>query len=144
MTSPAVRAAPVPLVDLTPWWTGDPAARREVARAVDDALRTSGFLLVSGHGVPDWLPPGAEANGAAEGTVTPPDMKESWSAGADDPSGDPARDAAWFALVSLVFFYELDPDTVVEALGPPVGQVPAAPVRAADYLAEKLAAITVS
>ena len=343
-------SAPVPLVDLSGWSSGDAAARREVARALDDALCTSGFLLVVGHGVPDavrdrareasrrffalppevkhryaeavgghgWLPPGAEANGAAEGTVTPPDLKESWSVGADTPTGDPALDAVWFApnvwpaetpelegalgehmgamraladtlleigavalgleqdfftrhtghpsytlnvnhypslrevgtpaadqfrigphtdfgtvtvldreigaggrwtgdeaqrsstlrtgdeaqrsstlqidvpglgwvdaphhpgaftinvgdllarwtgerwrstrhrvlapqqtapdedLVSLVYFYELDPDTVVEALGPPVGAVAAAPVRAADYLADKLAAITVS
>jgi isopenicillin N synthase-like dioxygenase len=47
-------------------------------------------------------------------------------------------------LVSLVYFYELDPDTRVEALGPPVGHVRAAPVRARDYLAEKLAQITAS
>ena len=318
--------APLPLVDVSAWATGDGPARRAVARAVDDALRDAGFLLVTGHGVPEhttasaraaarrffalpeatkrrhavpvgghgWLPPGAEANAAAEGVATPPDLKESWSAGADEPCGDPAIDAVWFRpnpwpddevpelrgaldghmsrmravadtlleigatalgldddfftrhtrhpsytlnvnryppltevgppadnqfrigahtdfgtltlldrevgagglqvdvpglgwvdaphhpgaltvnvgdllarwtgqrwrstrhrvlppqatapdedLVSLVFFYECDPDTRVEALGPPVGHAAAPPVRAADYLADKIAAISV-
>lgn len=43
----------VPLVDLTPWFDG--SGRDAVARQVDDALRDSGFLLVTGHGVPDEL-----------------------------------------------------------------------------------------
>jgi len=316
----------VPLVDLRPWFDGDDADRADVARRVDEALCTSGFLLVTGHGVPSstraaaraaareffampaeakaryavgvggrgWLPPGAEANAGAEGVATPPDMKESWSCGSDEPTGDAELDTAWFApnvwpsevpalrlaltehlahmraladellvigacglglapdfftratthpsytlnvnryppmtevgapaedqfrigahtdfgtvtvldrevgmgglqvdvpglgwvdaphhpgaftinvgdllarwtgerwrstrhrvlppqaaapdedLVSLVYFYELDPDTQVEALGPPIGHVRAAPVRARDYLAEKLAQITVT
>ena len=316
-------SAPVPLVDLAPWWSGD---RDGVAGAVDEALRTSGFLLVTGHGVADadraavreaarrffalpeetkrgyavtvggrgWLPPGVEANAAAEGVDTPPDLKETFAAGADTPTGDPAVDDVWFPpnvwpsevpelhgavtrhlasmraladdllrigavglglaedfftrhtgrpsftlnvnryppltevgppaegqfrigahtdfgtftlldrepgagglqvdvpghgwvdaphhpgaftvnvgdllsrwtggrwrstrhrvlppqavapdedLVSLVYFYECDPDTRVVALGPPVGHDPAPPVRAADYLAGKLAQITVS
>ncbi|MDL5155226.1 isopenicillin N synthase family dioxygenase [Actinomycetospora termitidis] len=309
----------IPLVDIADGTT--PA----VGKALDEALRTSGFLLVTGHGVPDdgrhaaraaareffalpaevkaryavavgghgYLGPGAEANAAAEGVAGPPDLKESWTVGADAPTGDPAIDAVWFApnawpaevpalqreleahmrrmrdvadtlleigavglglapdhftrhtrhpsytlnvnryppltevgppaedqfrigphtdfgtftvldrepgagglqvdmdgswvdapyvegaftinvgdllsrwtggrwrstrhrvlppqasapdedLVSLVFFYELDPHTVVESLGPPVGHTAAPPVRAADYLADKLAAITVS
>ena len=62
MTAHPVPEAPapadtVPLVDLTPWYTGDAAARRAVAAAVDEALRLSGFLLVTGHrwdpGLPD-------------------------------------------------------------------------------------------
>jgi isopenicillin N synthase-like dioxygenase len=43
-----------------------------------------------------WLPPGVEANGYAEGTPTPPDLKETFAAGADRPTGDAAIDAAWF------------------------------------------------
>jgi isopenicillin N synthase-like dioxygenase len=277
-----------PLIDIAPWLDG--SDRASVARAVDEALCTSGFLLITGHGVPDnatehadrdraaarsaartvfalppehkaryavavgghgYLGPGTEANAAAEGVAGPPDLKESWTVGADAPTGDPALDATWFApnvwpaevpalqttleqhmrrmcaladtlleigaaglgldadhftrhtrhpsytlnvnryppltevgppapdqfrigahtdfgtftvldrepgvgrvlppqafapdedLVSLVFFYELDPDTVVESLGPPVGIEAAPPVRAADYLADKLA-ITVA
>jgi isopenicillin N synthase-like dioxygenase len=48
---------------------------------------------VGGRG---WLPPGAEANGYAEGTQTPPDMKESYAVGADQPTGDPEVDGYWF------------------------------------------------
>ncbi|SDC24636.1 isopenicillin N synthase family dioxygenase [Actinokineospora iranica] len=119
-------AASVPLVDLAPWFDG--SGRAAVAAEVDAALRKSGFLLVTGHGVPStaaaevrraareffalperekaqyavsvggrgWLPPGAETNAYAEGTVTPPDLKETFAAGADRPVGDPDVDAVWF------------------------------------------------
>lgn len=42
-------AFPVPLVDLTPWFDG--SDRAGVACAVDEALRSVGFFLVTGHGV---------------------------------------------------------------------------------------------
>lgn len=47
------RTAPLPLVDLAPWREGrDPT----VADAVDEAFASSGFLLVTGHGVdPDLV-----------------------------------------------------------------------------------------
>ncbi|WP_419997067.1 isopenicillin N synthase family dioxygenase [Streptomyces boninensis] len=118
----------IPTIDLTPWRSGDPAARARIAATVDEALQTAGFLLVTGHGVDPalrtgiraaareffglpaavkepyavkvggrgWLGPGAEANGYAEGTETPPDLKESWSMAADEPTGDAAVDAEWF------------------------------------------------
>ncbi|MDT3396100.1 2-oxoglutarate and iron-dependent oxygenase domain-containing protein [Streptomyces sp. B1866] len=118
----------VPTIDLTPWRTGGLAARGEIARTVDRALQTAGFLLVTGHGVDPslrsgirdaaraffhlpaavkepyavrvggrgWLGPGAEANGYAEGTHTPPDLKESWSCAAEEPTGVPAVDEEWF------------------------------------------------
>jgi len=50
-------------------------------------------VTVGGRG---WLPPGAEANGYAEGTATPPDLKESYAVGADQTTGDPDVDAFWF------------------------------------------------
>jgi isopenicillin N synthase-like dioxygenase len=50
-------------------------------------------VTVGGRG---WLPPGVEANGYAEGTATPPDLKESFAVGADQPTGDPAVDSYWF------------------------------------------------
>ncbi|MCI3932300.1 isopenicillin N synthase family dioxygenase [Streptomyces sp. AN091965] len=119
----------IPTVDLRTWRTGSPGARQEITRAVDEGLRTAGFLLVTGHDVaPDlrtaireesraffrlppeakrryavrvgargWLGPGAEANSYAEGTPSPPDLKESLSFAADEPTGDPAVDAEWFA-----------------------------------------------
>ncbi|MEU7187308.1 2-oxoglutarate and iron-dependent oxygenase domain-containing protein [Streptomyces sp. NPDC045369] len=48
---------------------------------------------VGGRG---WLGPGAEANGAAEGTTTPPDLKESLSFASEEPTGVPSVDAEWF------------------------------------------------
>ena len=118
----------VPVIDLTPWFSGDEAARAAVAAEVDGALRSVGFFLVTGHGVADemraqvraearkffalprdikqryavtvagrgWLPPGVEANAYAEGTETPPDLKESFAVGADQPTGDPEVDGYWF------------------------------------------------
>ena len=50
-------------------------------------------VTVGGRG---WLPPGVEANGYAEGTETPPDLKESYAVGADQPTGDPEVDGYWF------------------------------------------------
>jgi isopenicillin N synthase-like dioxygenase len=125
-TSPP--ASSVPLLDLSPWYSGDAPGRAALAQQVDVALSSAGFLLVTGHGVPTelrarvreasaaffalpeavkrryavsvagrgWLPPGVEANGYAEGTETPPDLKESYSVGADQPVGIPAVDAFWF------------------------------------------------
>lgn len=117
----------VPIIDLAPWFAGGDG-RATVAAQVDEALRTAGFLLITGHGVTDelraevrelaraffglpaevkakyavsvggrgWLPPGVEANGYAEGTPTPPDLKESYTLAQDDPTGDPRIDRDWF------------------------------------------------
>ena len=45
----------VPLIDLAPWFRGDPASRGAIARSVDDACRNVGFLQITGHGVPDGV-----------------------------------------------------------------------------------------
>ena len=45
----------LPTVDLADWWTGESEARAAIAADVDDALRSWGFLLVSGHGVAGQL-----------------------------------------------------------------------------------------
>jgi isopenicillin N synthase-like dioxygenase len=73
------------------------AEMRSVLRrffALPDAVKRPYAVSVNGRG---WLPPGAEANGYAEGTETPPDLKESYTFGADQPTGDPDVDAYWFA-----------------------------------------------
>ncbi|BCI54204.1 oxidoreductase [Mycolicibacterium litorale] len=70
---------------------------RAAARAFfaqPDAVKRRYSVPVGGHG---WIGPGAEANGYAEGTETPPDLKESFSLGADTPTGDPDVDRIWFA-----------------------------------------------
>ncbi|EFL19101.1 2-oxoglutarate and iron-dependent oxygenase domain-containing protein [Streptomyces sp. C] len=153
----------VPVIDLGPWRSGDPAARARTAARVDEALQTAGFLLVTGHGVdPElparireaartffrlppgakqpyavrvggrgWLGPGAEANSYAEGTASPPDLKESWSWAAEDPTGVPSVDAEWFR-----------PNTwpaEVPALRPPVAEYLAAMRALSDELLELLA-----
>jgi isopenicillin N synthase-like dioxygenase len=59
-----------------------------------DSVKRPYAVSVNGRG---WLPPGAEANAYSEGTETPPDLKESFTFGADRPSGDPGIDAYWFA-----------------------------------------------
>src|SRR5437764_4833131 len=69
---------------------------RELARRffeLPEAVKSAYAVTVGGRG---WLPPGVEANGYAEGTETPPDLKESYSVGAEGPIGVPEIDGFWF------------------------------------------------
>jgi len=68
------------------------ASRDFFAQPVEVKQRYS--VPVGGHG---WIGPGAEANGYSEGTETPPDLKESFSLGAETATGDPDVDRIWFA-----------------------------------------------
>jgi isopenicillin N synthase-like dioxygenase len=45
----------VPVIDLSPFRSGDETQRRAVAAEVGRACRDIGFLIISGHGVPDTL-----------------------------------------------------------------------------------------
>ena len=75
----------------------DRAAVRIAAReffALPDEVKQTYAVTVGGRG---WLPPGVEANGYSEGTETPPDLKESYSIGADDKTGIAEVDDFWFA-----------------------------------------------
>jgi len=70
---------------------------RQVCReffALPEPVKRTYAVTVGGRG---WLPSGVEANGYSEGTATPPDLKESFAVGADQPTGDPDVDAYWFA-----------------------------------------------
>jgi len=67
------------------------AARAFFALPVE--IKAAYAVTVGGRG---WLPPGVEANGYAEGTETPPDMKETFAVGADSKIGDAAIDEYWF------------------------------------------------
>ncbi|MEC9345437.1 MAG: 2-oxoglutarate and iron-dependent oxygenase domain-containing protein [Pseudomonadota bacterium] len=42
----------IPVIDFGPFRTGGNAARTGVARAIDDAARSIGFLVIEGHGIP--------------------------------------------------------------------------------------------
>lgn len=70
------------------------AAVRRAAReffALPDEVKQRYAVTVAGRG---WLPPGVEANGYSEGTETPPDLKQSFSVGADDTTAP--LDGYWF------------------------------------------------
>ena len=69
------------------------AASREFF-ALPDEVKQRYSVPVGGHG---WIGPGAEANAYAEGTETPPDLKESFSLGAETATGEPEVDRIWFA-----------------------------------------------
>ncbi|MVU76734.1 isopenicillin N synthase family oxygenase [Nocardia sp. ET3-3] len=75
---------------------GLPAALRAAARrffALPEAVKQQYAVSVGGRG---WIGPGLEANGYAEGTETPPDLKETFAIGADTRTGDPLVDEVWF------------------------------------------------
>ncbi|WP_378732368.1 isopenicillin N synthase family dioxygenase [Nocardia brasiliensis] len=67
------------------------AARRFFA--LPDPVKEKYAVTVGGRG---WIGPGKEANGYAEGTETPPDLKETFAVGADTAIGDPRVDDVWF------------------------------------------------
>ncbi|MFJ9708542.1 isopenicillin N synthase family dioxygenase [Streptomyces sp. NPDC101234] len=67
----------IPTVDLRPWLDGDEDGRRETARTVDAALRTAGFLLVTGHGVEDELR-NAVREAARAFFALPPEVKAAY------------------------------------------------------------------
>lgn len=72
------------------------AAVRAAARrffALPSEVKARYAVRIGGRG---WLAPGVEANGWVEGEPTPPDLKESFAAGADTRTGDPAVDDVWF------------------------------------------------
>lgn len=50
-----IRPDTVPIIDLSPYFTGDAADRKNVGGIIDEACRSIGFLIISGHGVPDQL-----------------------------------------------------------------------------------------
>ncbi len=45
----------VPTVDLSGWANGDLAARASIAREIDNACRTVGFIQIVGHGIPQHV-----------------------------------------------------------------------------------------
>ncbi|OIJ66765.1 isopenicillin N synthase family dioxygenase [Streptomyces mangrovisoli] len=78
----------------------DPGLRAGIRRAAREffllpaGVKRAYEAKVGGRG---WLGPGAEANGYAEGTETPPDLKESLTFATDEPFADPVVNAEWYA-----------------------------------------------
>ena len=68
-------ASSVPVIDLAPWFSGAAADRAAVAAEVDAALRSVGFFLITGHGVPDDLRTRVRA-GARAFFALPPGVKQ--------------------------------------------------------------------
>lgn len=55
MTDTVTRKA-IPVIDIAPYREGSPEGKQAVAEAVDDACRSVGFLVITGHGVdPDLV-----------------------------------------------------------------------------------------
>lgn len=48
----AAPPSPIPVIDIAAFFTGTPEERRAVAEAVDAACSTIGFLVITGHGIP--------------------------------------------------------------------------------------------
>ncbi|MEM9755181.1 MAG: 2-oxoglutarate and iron-dependent oxygenase domain-containing protein [Pseudomonadota bacterium] len=46
---------PLPIVDLSPFMSGDPAAKAQVASEFAQAFEGTGFAVITGHGVPEAL-----------------------------------------------------------------------------------------
>jgi len=78
-TSAAAPAGPrIPTVDLRPWLSGDADTRAAIARTVDEALQTAGFLLVTGHGVDPALRAGVR-EAARAFFALPAEVKERYA-----------------------------------------------------------------
>ena len=110
----------------------DRAAVRSAARkffALPEEAKRAYAVTVGGRG---WLPPGVEANGFAEGTETPPDMKESFAVGAEDRTGIADVDDFWF------------PDNVWPAEVPPLQEATSRYLAQMRELAETLLTIAES
>jgi isopenicillin N synthase-like dioxygenase len=55
----------VPVIDISGYFSGSAADKRRVVQQTGEACRTIGFLVVTGHGVPDELIRRTEATGRA-------------------------------------------------------------------------------
>jgi isopenicillin N synthase-like dioxygenase len=113
----------VPIIDISPWSSGDGTAQTAIADAVNGACRTWGFFIVSGHGIELELmdrmvevtffdlpldvrlqaerrdsPRGyirfaSGSSASTRGQQMPPDLRESFRAGPEAKPGDPYYDS---------------------------------------------------
>lgn len=55
IAQPTFRGGPVPVIDISPYYSGDAEEKRRVAEQIDQACRSIGFLVISGHAVDPQL-----------------------------------------------------------------------------------------
>lgn len=55
MSTTEIPPRTVPVIDISGWDDGDPAARAEIVAAVQQAATTYGFMQITGHGIPREL-----------------------------------------------------------------------------------------
>jgi isopenicillin N synthase-like dioxygenase len=67
----------IPLIDISVWRTGGQAQREHLARRLDEAMKNSGFFLVSGHGIDPQLLADIRAE-AKTFFALPPQAKEKY------------------------------------------------------------------
>jgi isopenicillin N synthase-like dioxygenase len=89
----ALEGRVVPIIDIAPWATGDPANRDRVAAEVDAACCEIGFFLITGHGVDPGLLARMDAVTRAF-FARPDDEKQHWAS----PTGNTYR--GWAARCS--------------------------------------------
>ncbi|MFW0787277.1 2OG-Fe(II) oxygenase family protein [Gordonia sp. CPCC 206044] len=78
----------------------DPALPLELRAAAREFFGLPGTVkeqYAVGVGGRGWIGPGREANGYAEGTQTPPDLKETYNSGSQTRVGNATVDDYWFA-----------------------------------------------
>ena len=104
---PEVSSAPraglgaVPVIDISSYFRGSEADKRALARRIDEACRTIGFLVISGHGVPTGL--GERMHGISRAFYDLPDgAKRRYI------SPDQRNYRGYFALGGLAAAYSLD------------------------------------
>lgn len=84
--SPVQTPGYVPVVDISTALTGDGQARRQIGQTIDDVFQTSGFMVITGHGVPRELIDEMYAVTRAFFTL-PDDSKARW----ENPPGEATR-----------------------------------------------------
>lgn len=93
----------IPLIDISPFRHGGDASRQEVVRAVNAACEEIGFLLVSGHGIPDSLVERMRST-SAEFFDRPPEEKARYRM-------PPDRYRGYIAFDNEALAYSLDEQT---------------------------------
>lgn len=91
----------VPVIDMSGYDSGDLDTRRAIARRIDEACRSTGFLVAAGHGVPEALIARTERAARAFFDL-PTAIKRGYC------SRDPAVYRGYFALESNAVAYSLD------------------------------------